>query len=482
MKNIVSEFLSGLNLFVAIFFLSLQSTLIHAQDYNGWLQAERIVNSIIVPSFQNVEFNIVDFGAVNDGTTDCLPSIIKAIETANKQGGGRVIIPRGIFFVKGPIHLKSNINLVVSEGATLKFSSDPGDYLPVVLTRWEGTECYNYSPFIYAYGITNVAITGTGTIDGNSEKTFATWKPDQKKDQLLLRQMGNDGVPVHQRVFGDGHLLRPCMIQFYNCKNVLIDGVKIIDSPFWVIHPVLCYNVTVRNVIVKSNNLNNDGCDPESSVNVLIENCEFETGDDAVAIKAGRDQDGWRIGQATENIVIRNCKMNSKANGLCIGSEMSGGVRNIFMEDCTVKNAGSTIYFKANLDRGGFIENIWVRNIDVEIARARCIAFETNYHGYRGNYFPPTFKNFVIENIQCKNGGKYAIFGEGVSDSKLQNITLKNITIQKAQIPYHLMFIDNWTIQNVLINGELMPQKPVMSKERAEQVEPMIYIKNDKEG
>ena len=374
------------------------------------------------------------------------------------------------------------LNLVISEGATLKFSSEPNDYLPVVLTRWEGTECYNYSPFIYAYGLTNIAITGKGTIDGNSEKTFATWKPNQKKDQLLLRQMGNDNVPLYERVFGKGHLLRPGMIQLNNCKNVLIDGVKIIDSPFWVIHPVLCYNVTVRNVIVTSTNLNNDGCDPEGSVNVLIENCEFNTGDDAIAIKAGRDQDGWRIGQSTENIVIRNIQMNSKANGLCIGSEMSGGVRNIYMEDCTVSNASSTIYFKANLDRGGFIENVWVRNINVEIARSRAIAFETNYHGYRGNYFPPVFSNFVIENIMCKEGGKYAIFGEGVNDSKLKNITLKNITIDRAETPYHLMFIENWTIDNVKIGGELMPANPVMSKERAEQMEPMIYIKNDKEG
>jgi polygalacturonase len=457
-------------------------TIIFSQNTEGWLKAEQIVNSIVIPIFQNAEYNIADYGAVGDGLTDCLPAIKKAIDKCNQEGGGNVTIPAGIFFVKGPVHLKSNINLVVSEGATLKFSSDPKDYLPVVLTRWEGTECYNYSPFIYAYGVTNVAITGKGTIDGNSEKTFATWKPDQKKDQLLLRQMGNDNVPVHQRVFGEGHLLRPCMIQIYNGKNVLIEGVKIIDSPFWVIHPVLCYNVTVRNVVVTSSNLNNDGCDPEGSVNVLIDNCEFNTGDDAVAIKAGRDQDGWRVGQATENVVIRNCRMNSKANGLCIGSEMSGGVRNVFMENCIVTNAGSTIYFKANLDRGGFIENVWVRDITVDVARARCIAFETNYHGYRGNYFPPVFRNFVIENINCRIGGKYAIFGEGVVDSKLINITLKNIKIEKAEIPYHLMFIENWNIENVMINGEAMPVNPAMSKERAEQVEPMIYFKNDKEG
>ena len=464
---------------LCVFFFEIRTI---AQDIQGWENADKIVNSIIIPPFPDRDYNINDFGAVGNGQTDCLPAIKKAIDKCNVDGGGRVVIPHGVYFVKGPIHLKSHINLVVSEGATLKFSSEPGDYLPVVLTRWEGTECFNYSPFIYAYSVNDIAITGKGTIDGNAEKTFATWKPDQKQDQLLLRQMGNDNVPLNQRVFGEGHLLRPCMIQTYNCKNVLIDGVKIIDSPFWVIHPVLCYNVTVRNVVVTSTNLNNDGCDPEGSVNVLIENCEFNTGDDAIAIKAGRDQDGWRVGQSTENIVIRNCQMNSKANGLCIGSEMSGGVRNVYMENCNVSNAGSTIYFKANLDRGGFIENIWVRKINVEVARSRCIAFETNYQGYRGNYYPPVFKNFTIENITCLNGGKYAIFGEGVSDSKLRNITLKNITIDKAEVPYHLMFIENWKIENVKISGELMPTNPVMSKERVKQMEPMIYQKSENEG
>ena len=433
---------------------------------DGWKHADVIVSQIVIPAFPARDYDIRDFGAAGDGKTDCLPAIRKAIDTCNMNGGGRVVVPAGVFFVKGPIHLKSHINLVVSEGATLRFSSEPDDYLPVVFTRWEGTECFNYSPFIYAFGVTDIAITGKGTIDGNAEKTFGIWKPNQKDDQLLLRQMGNDGVPLNERVFGKGHLLRPCMIQPYNCKNVLIEGVQIIDSPFWVIHPVLCYNVTVRNVNVTSTNLNNDGCDPEASVNVLIENCEFNTGDDAIAIKAGRDQDGWRIGQATENIVIRNCQMNSKANGLCIGSEMSGGVRNIYMENCRVRNAASTIYFKANLDRGGFIENVWVRDITVEKARSRCIAFETNYPGYRGNHFPPVFNNFTIENVVCKDGGKYAIFGEGVTESRLRNILLRNVTVEKAEVPYHIMEAENFILDNVKVGGIVLPKNPTMSKER----------------
>jgi polygalacturonase len=207
-----------------------------------------------------------------------------------------VIVPEGTYWIEGPVNLKSNVRLHVSEGATIKFSPEPKHYLPVVLTRWEGTELFNYSPMIYVYQATNVAITGKGTIHGNSETTFATWKPNQDPDQLKLRQMGNDQVPVHERIFGEGHWLRPSMIQFWSCKNVLVEDVTIHDSPFWVIHPIYSTNITVRNVYVDSWNANNDGVDPDSSVNVLVENCRFETGDDSVAIKSGRDQDAWRVG------------------------------------------------------------------------------------------------------------------------------------------------------------------------------------------
>ncbi len=428
------------------------------KESGGWKNAEKIVKNIVVPEFPNRNYNIKKYGAVGNGTTDCLPALKKAIDQCNVEGGGNVVIPSGIFLMRGPIHLKSHVNLHLEEGSTIKFSSDPKYYLPVVFTRWEGTECFNYSPFIYAFGVTDIAITGKGTIDGNAKDSFAAWKPEQNKDQLLLRKMGNDGVPLNERVFGKGHWLRPVMIQPYACKNILIDGVKIIDSPFWEINPVLCYNVTVRNVKITSWNLNNDGCDPEGSVNVLIENCEFNTGDDAIAIKAGRDQDGWRVGQATENVVIRNCVFNSKANGLCIGSEMSGGVRNIYMENIKVGEANSTIYFKSNLDRGGFIENVWVRDVTVKRAIQKFIAFVTNYHGYRGNHYPPVFNNFNIENITCIQADEYAIFAEGVKDSELKNILLKDIKVEKAKIPVHVKFAENFKTENVEINGKLLPE------------------------
>ena len=432
----------------------------------GWNHVPEILKQIVVPQFPARDYLITDFGAVGDGLTDCHPAFLKAINKCNFEGGGRVIVPEGVFLTKGPILLKSNVHLVVRKNATIKFSANPNDYLPVVLTKWEGTELYNYSPLIYAYMATNIAITGEGTIDGNAKTGFATWKPKQKKDQKLLRQMGNDGVPVNDRIFGKGHWLRPSMIQFYGCKNVLVDGVTILDSPFWVIHPVFCMNVIVKNVHVNSLNKNNDGCDPDASVNVLIENCDFRTGDDGIAIKSGRDQDGWRIGQATENVVIRNCHIGSIANGLCIGSEMSGSVRNVYMENCRVDSALSTVYFKSNLDRGGRIENIFVRNVQVDRAKGAFIRFESNYKGQRGNHFPPLFRNFVLENVVCKKADNYGIFAEGVSDSRLQNILLKNIRINHAKVGWRIRYADNFVMDNVRINNELQPGHPQMSPEK----------------
>ena len=310
------------------------------------VNVNKILKNIVAPVFPDKQFNVHDLGAVNDGVTDSRNAINKAITDCSNAGGGMVLVPAGKYYVAGSVILKSNVNLHLNEDAELIFSSKPIDYTPFVLTVWEGTELFNYSPLVYAYHVSNIAITGKGTLNGNASKEFATWRPQGSENQNCLRQMGIDKVPVYQRNFGLTSNLPPSMIQFYGCSNILIQDIHILDSPYWVIHPVFCTNVTVRGVTTDSYNRNNDGCDPEYTRNVLIENCTFNVGDDAIAIKAGRDQDGWRIGQPTENIVIRNCVFNSKCNGLCIGSEMAAGVRNVFMENVTVKNCLSGIYFK----------------------------------------------------------------------------------------------------------------------------------------
>ncbi len=432
---------------------------------SAWEQVPEILDKITVPLFPQREYLITEFGAVGDGETDCYSSFKIAVNKCNAEGGGKIVVPKGIFLTNGPIHLKSNVNLHLQKGAVIKFGSNPDDYLPVVLTRWEGTELFNYSPLVYAYMATNVAITGEGILNGNAGAEFAKWKPRQKPAQKKLRQMGNDGIPVYKRVFGKGSFLRPGMVQFFGCKNVLVEKITIKDAPFWCLHPVFCVNVTIRGITVDSRNQNNDGCNPDASVNVLIENCEFHTGDDGVAIKSGRDQDGWRIGQATENVIIRNCVVNSKINGLCIGSEMSGSVRNIFIENCKIAEATSVLYCKSNFDRGGRVENVYMRNIDVDRAKDALIRLDTNYKGHRGNHHPPLFQNFYIENIQCKKAENYAVYAKNAPGGTIDNIVLKNVTVDTARIIRYYKDVNNIVFDNVLINGKIQESKYDPSKE-----------------
>ena len=327
------------------------------------------------------------------------------------------------------------------------------------MVRWEGTECYNYSPLVYAHGKDDLAITGSGTLDGQSEGAWATWKKKQKPDKIVLRQAGNDLTPVEERTFGPGHFLRPSMIQFMNCKNILVEGVTIIDAPFWVIHPTYCRNVTVRKVTVDSWNTNNDGCDPESCKDVLIEDCTFNCGDDSIALKAGRDQDAWRVGLPCENVVIRNCELNSKCNGMCIGSEMSGGVRNVFVENCKLGKADSALYFKCNLDRGGYIENVWIRNITARNI-GHLVRFRTDYHGHRGGNFPTIFRNFLIENVECETAHKYGVRLGGVETAPIKNVFLRNVNIKEAKTDVEIRCSQNVVFENVTINGKAQPLHP----------------------
>lgn len=413
-----------------------------------------ILRRIRPPEFPSRTVRITEFGAVGDGRSDCREAFARAIARCNSEGGGRVVVPAGTWWSEGPIHLKSNIELHLEAGATIRFTPDADRYLPLVLTRWEGTELFNYSPQIYAYQATNVAITGTGTIDGNAGESFAQWKPHQGDAQNRLRQMGIDGIPVHERRFGQGHFLRPTMIQFLGCRNVLVENVRIIGAPFWVVHPVYSQNVIARGLRIESRYPNNDGVDPDSCVDVLIERCSFDTGDDSVAVKSGRDQDGWRVGQPTENVVIHDCDMNSDHAGLCIGSEMSAGVRNVFLENCRLGKVETAIYFKSNLDRGGLVEHIRVRGMTVREAD-RAIHFTTEYHGYRGGQFPTVFRDIEIERVTCDRAGT-GIRAVGVPAFPLRDIALRNVTIAAAEQPYEIRNVTNVTLHDVRINGKLL--------------------------
>jgi Endopolygalacturonase len=380
-----------------------------SQPASQWYQVTEIANRIQAPIFPTNEFVITEFGAVGDGKTDCTAAISKAIEACHKARG-RVVVPEGDFFT-GPVHLQSNVELHLDRGATLKFTTDPKDYLPVVLTRFEGMECYNYSPLIYAFEQENIAVTGEGTLDGQAgDENWWQWKggrgtkegsPNQKLARDRLGKMVDQNVPVEKRQFGEGSFLRPSFVEFNRCRNVLIQGVRIKRSPMWELHPLLCTNVIVRGVNIHSHGPNNDGCDPESCRDVLIEDCVFDTGDDCIAIKSGRNNDGRRIGLPSENIVIRRCTMKDGHGGVVIGSEISGGCRNVFAEDCAMDspNLERVLRLKSNAVRGGVIEDIFMRNIKVGQVRDAVLQVDFVYEEGANGPHKPVARNIVMENI-----------------------------------------------------------------------------------
>jgi len=416
-----------------------------------------ILGRIRPPGFPRRDFDVRRYGATGEGKTDCRAAIATAIAECHAAGGGRVVVPAGTYVSNGPIHLAGNVNLHLQGGATVRFGTNSADYLPPVLVRWESTRCYNYSPLVYAFQQENIAITGAGTLDGQAQSFWGEWKVKQTPDQDALRDMGAKGVPVVRRVFGSGHYLRPSLCEFYECRNVLIEGVTMQRSPFWTMHPVFCTNVTVRGVHVLPGTTNDDGCDPDSCLNVLIEDCEFDTADDNISIKAGRDPDAWG-GRPCENIVIRRCRaIRSNANAYTIGSEMSGDVRNIYILDSTSGTAKSVLYVKANSDRGGTVENVWARGIRADACDI-CIQLQTDYKGVRGHPYPPQYRNIHFEDVRCRNARQTGISSLGIAAKPIDGIYLKDITIDEAAADLQIAETRQIDLRNVRINGRLLRQ------------------------
>ena len=418
--------------------------------------ATAILARISPPRFAQRDFVISDFGAT--ANADCTAAIAQAIAACHAAGGGRVVVPAGVW-ITGAVHLRSKVNLHVVEGATLRFSPEPAKYLPVVLTRFEGIECMNYSPLIYAFEEENVAITGKGTLDGSANwETWWAWNDKSKGEtkqtpaRKLLDQQGTDGTPVAERVHGDGHFLRPNFIQPYRCKNVLIEGVTVIDSPMWEIHPVLCTNVTVRSVTVRSLGTNNDGCDPECCRDVLIEDCVFETGDDCIAIKSGRNNDGRRIGVPSENIVIRRCTMKDGHGGVTMGSEVSGGVRNVFISDCKMDspNLERAFRFKSNAVRGGVIENVFARNVQVgRVARA-VLSVEFDYEEGANGPHKPVLRNVVIESATSESSARVSSI-TAFPGAVIEGVRLKDCAFRGVEAADVMKDAGTLTLENVVI-------------------------------
>ena len=389
--------------------------------------------------------------------------IQKMVDEVAAKGGGRVTVPAGEWET-GAIHLRSNVELHLDEGANLVFSENPEDYLPAVRTSWEGVECMGYSPLVYAYGCTNVAVTGRGTLTARVE---SFWRPRglaRKKNpahdaanRKLKEEWANADVPVGERNFLDipGNLFRPAFIQFNRCRGVRLEDVAIRESPFWTIHLLCCDGATVRGVDAFATCKNSDGIDIESSRNVLVEKCVFEQGDDAVVVKAGLNHEGRRRAMPSENIVIRNCVINEGHSMLSIGSELSGGIRNVLMEDCRAESDVDKVFFvKTNPERGGFVENVTMRRIKAKGVRYPLVSAITDYFWKPGSKTCDGVERatpvcgITLEDIYADSASEVYSF-RGCPTEPIRNLTLRNVRVGKAGKPSSAQFVEGMVEEDV---------------------------------
>lgn len=389
----------------------------------------------IPPTFPEKEVKITDFGATKDAL--CTEAIAKAIDAVHTLGGGRVVIPEGNWHT-GPIHMKSNIELHIARGATVIFTEDRSAYLPVVLTNYEGIRCYNFSPMIYGNGLTNIALTGEGRLEGNGP-AFWEWSKTTLRGRDRLYAMMRDKTPVEERIFGtEEDALRSPFVQFLNCKNLLIENIYLHNSPFWSLHIVWSENVTVRGITIENqtNSPNTDGVNIDACNRVLVEGCRMITlGDDMYCLKAGRNEDAWEVGKACENVVIRNCRGigKSSSGGIVIGSEMSGGVRNILAKNCEFEDNLNCIRIKSKDGRGGVVENIDFKNIRMGRGlrginytfRYSCEA--TDAPREPGKHLP-ILRNIYAEGITCGEV-EQGIAIDGIPNGRMENLCFKDITM-----------------------------------------------------
>jgi polygalacturonase len=461
---------------------------------------------IKAPQIPDRTFNICDYGAVGDGHTKNTKAFADAIEACTKAGGGRVIIPAGIWLT-GAIELKSNLDLHLEQGAIIQFSEDYDDY-PLIQSTWEGRPRVQCMSPLYGLNLENVAITGEGIIDGagqawrpvkKSKMTESQWK-ELVKSGGVLNKAGDMWWPTKEALNGlqimaslqrkEGvtlqdyavvrSYLRPVMVALIQCRNVLLDGPTFQNSPAWNIHPLLCENMIVRNINVRNPwySQNGDGLDLESCRNVIVTNCRFDVGDDAICLKSGRDAYGRRRGKPSENMIITDCTVYHGHGGFVIGSEMSGGVRNIFVRNCTFMGTDVGLRFKSTRGRGGVVENIFIEDIRMSNIATEAIRFNMYYGGQapvpddggqvqdssvRREAFPvnegtPQFRKISCKNITCR-GAAGAVLLQGLPEMPIRDIDLENVSISAGT-----GLVCNDAEQIKLTNVRILPEKsPVFS-------------------
>lgn len=433
---------------------------------NPWKAMKEVEKRIETTEFPDRDFNIVtDYKAQTD--KDISEELRRAISDCHRAGGGRVVVPAGTYYTKA-IHLLSNVNLHIEKGATLKFSTTATDYAPQVPTRWEGIDCMGMSPLIYAYRQDNIAVTGEGILDGQAswENWWKLRARTSAEDKAIGKFMGKEKLhdfeknitSIADRIFTEHDELRPQFMQFYQCDRILVEGVTLNNAPFWLLHPLMSKNIIVRNVIFDSHGPNNDGCDPESCENVLIENCIFNTGDDCIAIKSGRNNDGRAWNLPSRNIIVRNCQMKDGHAGVAIGSEISGSCYNVWMEDCQIGSPEMDRPFriKSNAIRGGVVSGFYIRNINISECKQAVLKLELKYEKVTEGPYYPLFENILLENITCQKS-RYGIWIDGLEDHIcVRNVALKNckldgITDEKTN---SIVGAEGVFFQNSLFNGK----------------------------
>ena len=438
-----------------------------AQDYDRFYENVPFqMNKVVLPSIPDYTVCLTEFGGTGDGFQSNTEAFARAIAALEAKGGGKLVVPRGVW-VTGPIHLKSRINLHVSAGALILFSDNYDEY-PLIETNWEGWKALRATSPIMAHNLTDIAITGQGVIDGNGEvwrpvkrekMTDNQWRNLLRRENSVTDEAGRLWFPNEGGMKGyfSGRkyteltqeeqeeyktYFRPVLVSIINCKNILLQGATFQNSPAWNVHPLMCEELTVDNVIIRNPwfSQNGDGIDIESCKNVLIVNSSFDVGDDAICIKSGKDQEGRDRGVPTENLIVDNCIVYHGHGGFVVGSEMSGGARNMLVRNCTFMGTDVGLRFKSTRGRGGVVENIWIENIDMTNIPTHALLFDLYYGGRTrpGDAVPPvseetpSFRNIFIKNITCRGAGTAMLFN-GIPEMNVQNVTVENALMQSTK-------------------------------------------------
>lgn len=484
------------------------------------------MEKVQAPTFPDHEVNLTDFGAKGDGSSLCTEAFAKAIDALTAQGGGRLNVPQGVWYT-GPIVMKSNINLHLEKGAVLLFTPDEKEYA-IIHTSFEGLDTRRCQSPISGYGLTNVAITGEGVIDGNGDY----WRP-VKKDKVTEKQwkefLSRGGVlknpkywfPSQGALKGDEmsdmnvprnlktdeewneikKFLRPVMISLVNCKNVWLNGVIFQNSPAWNIHPMMCENVLIEDITVRNPSFaqNGDGLDLESCKNALIVNSKFDVGDDGICIKSGKDEDGRKRGVPCENVIVDGCTVFKGHGGFVVGSEMSGGVKNIKVSNCQFLGTDVGLRFKSTRGRGGMVENIYINNISMFDIQTDAVIFDLYYGGksavevlddgdeeatkktkaVKVDETTPCFRNIDISNVICR-GARRAAFFNGLPEMPVANISIRDMEVNHAEYGIEFNNTDGVKLDNIKVSAKTHTLEAKNSKGLT--IDGKKYKKADAEG